>query len=131
MVLLGLHFRGAFESSSADESQDARQLTDVEPCSVFGTNVNDDSADLSKIASQHQIATKRARDVSDRIMYGIAGTQPVRRLEFDALVTANHGVQDFNRNELPAATTAVEYRSVLVGKGVKFSIFAAWTGRPQ
>ena len=62
-------------------------------------------------------------------MYGIGGTQPLRRLEFHALVTANHCVKDFTCHELSAATTAVEYRSVLVGECVKFPIFAAWAGR--
>src|SRR5664279_5353797 len=59
----------------------------------------------------------------------IAGTQPVRRLDFNALVTEDHCVQDFTCHELSPAAAAVEYRSVLIRECVKFPILAAWAGR--
>jgi hypothetical protein len=72
---------------------------------MFCAHINDDTADLSNIVTQHQIPAKGAGNVCYRIIDGIAGTQPVRRIEFYAFVTANHGVQDVNCNELSAATT--------------------------
>lgn len=92
LLFPGIYGCSALQSAIADEFQDVRQFTDVEPSAMFRADVDHDAADLAKITTQHQITANGAVDVLERFPDWIAGAVLAGSVASYVFEAMHHGV---------------------------------------